>query len=166
MQAIKCHHWQGCLQQIILELMSHADAQSAANLVQLKFPHLYVCFAGAFFGSMVPRLQPRFYSISSSPKQYPDSIHVTCAVVIDTTATGRKHEGVCSNYLKRLSVGVTPNPDDVLHLSNAMTLQCYLHRARCCQWCFPHFCNMCVSWVFRGCAHLCALCQGREYLSL
>jgi len=62
-------------------------------------------FVGAFFGTMAPRLQPRFYSISSSPKQHPDSIHVTCAVVIDTTATGRHHEGVCSNYLKRMSVG-------------------------------------------------------------
>jgi len=62
-------------------------------------------FVGAFFGIMAPRLQPRFYSISSSPKQYPNSIHITCAVVIDTTATGRHHEGVCSNYLKRMSVG-------------------------------------------------------------
>ena len=61
--------------------------------------------AGAFFGTMAPRLQPRFYSISSSPKQSPDSIHITCGVVIDTTATGRQHEGVCSNYLKRMSVG-------------------------------------------------------------
>ena len=66
---------------------------------------LGLVFVGAFFGTMAPRLQPRFYSISSSLKQHPDSIHVTCAVVIDTTATGRHHEGVCSNYLKRMSVG-------------------------------------------------------------
>ena len=74
------------------------------SLVQQK--HIMFCaMAGAFFGSMAPRLQPRFYSISSSPKQHPHSIHVTCAIVIDTTATGRQHLGVCSNYLKSLSVG-------------------------------------------------------------
>lgn len=56
---------------------------------------------------MVPILQPRFYSISSSPLQYPGSIHVTCAIVVDTTATGRQHLGVCSNWLKELSVGDT-----------------------------------------------------------
>lgn len=34
------------------------------------------------------RLQTRFYSISSSPLPHPKSIHVTCAVVLETTATG------------------------------------------------------------------------------
>jgi NADPH-ferrihemoprotein reductase len=30
--------------------------------------------------SGLPRLQPRFYSISSSPKMYPDQIHITVSI--------------------------------------------------------------------------------------
>ncbi|KAI8472971.1 MAG: NADPH-cytochrome P450 reductase [Monoraphidium minutum] len=60
---------------------------------------------GLFFGSIAPRLQPRFYSISSSSAAHPRSVHVTCAVVKDVMPSGRVHEGVCSSWLQRAARG-------------------------------------------------------------
>jgi len=53
----------------------------------------------------LPRLNPRYYSISSSPKAHPGFIHVTAVVVQFKTHTGRLHSGVCSNYLAKLKPG-------------------------------------------------------------
>lgn len=48
--------------------------------------------------SGLPRLQPRFYSISSSPKMYPDHIHIT-AVVLKYPSGGRMIYGCGTNYI-------------------------------------------------------------------
>lgn len=54
--------------------------------------------------SGIPRLQPRYYSISSSPKLYPNSIHVTAVVLkYKPHAESPGHSyGVGTNYLLNL----------------------------------------------------------------
>ena len=44
------------------------------------------------------KLQPRLYSIASSPKAHPEAVHLTVAVV-RYKLHGRQRQGVCSTYL-------------------------------------------------------------------
>mmetsp|Transcript_21135 Transcript_21135/g.49511 ORF Transcript_21135/g.49511 Transcript_21135/m.49511 type:complete len:640 (-) Transcript_21135:856-2775(-) len=55
---------------------------------------------------LLPRMQPRYYSISSSNLAHPDTIHVTCAVE-RKKLPDREFKGVCSNYLLAHAVGET-----------------------------------------------------------
>ncbi len=65
----------------------------------LQFPN--VAFSAAEFISLLKPLQHRAYSISSSGKMYPDSVHLTVASV-RYNSFDREHKGVCSTYMADL----------------------------------------------------------------
>ncbi|MFA6962480.1 MAG: sulfite reductase subunit alpha [Opitutaceae bacterium] len=61
------------------------------------------------------KLMPRLYSIASSPKMFPNEIHLTVAIVRYSTNHRERH-GVCSTFLAdRVRVGETPAPVFVSH---------------------------------------------------
>jgi sulfite reductase (NADPH) flavoprotein alpha-component len=79
----------------------------------LQFPGIE--FSAAEFIRLLKPLQHRAYSISSSGKLHPESVHLTIASV-RYKAHGRDHKGVCSTYLADLvnaetavNVFFTPN---------------------------------------------------------
>lgn len=57
--------------------------------------------------AVLPRLQPRFYSISSSNRANPNEVSITVGVLKATSSRGVDIEGICSNYL----AGLVPNQD-------------------------------------------------------
>eukprot|EP00051_Salpingoeca_urceolata_P028653 m.487750 g.487750 ORF g.487750 m.487750 type:complete len:659 (+) comp25235_c0_seq1:56-2032(+) len=59
---------------------------------------------------VLPRLQPRYYSISSSPKKSPTRIHVTASVVRYENKHGHKREGVATSFLDRATTGTDRVP--------------------------------------------------------
>ncbi|XP_025995735.1 NADPH--cytochrome P450 reductase-like isoform X2 [Solenopsis invicta] len=63
------------------------------DIHSLKPPLDHLC-------EILPRLQCRYYSISSSPKIYPNSVHITAVVVEYKTPTGRTNKGVTTTWLK------------------------------------------------------------------
>lgn len=57
---------------------------------------------------IVPMIQPRFYTISSSSHMFPTNVHLTIGITDMPTANGRKQfVGLCSQFVRRLSVGST-----------------------------------------------------------
>ena len=62
------------------------------DLPSIRIPLDYLC-------ELLPRLQARYYSISSSPKQYPHSVHITAVLVDYETRVGRHMLGVATGWL-------------------------------------------------------------------
>lgn len=64
-------------------------------------------FSAAEFVSLLKPLQHRAYSISSSGKVNPETVHLTVASVRYEDKNGRQHKGVCSTFLADLTNDTT-----------------------------------------------------------
>lgn len=59
------------------------------------------------FIMICPRLQPRYYTISSSSLVNPTTVHITLAVLETQAKDGRVFRGLTSNYLESTTIGDT-----------------------------------------------------------
>lgn len=91
------------------------------EIIDFLVEHPSAKFAPEEFVGLLSKLQPRLYSIASSLKAYPDSVHFTLDVV-RYESHGRLRKGVCSTFLAEraedIPIPVFPNaskfrmPDD------------------------------------------------------
>uniref|UniRef100_UPI00358E90BB NADPH--cytochrome P450 reductase n=1 Tax=Myxine glutinosa TaxID=7769 RepID=UPI00358E90BB len=71
------------------------------DLTSLRPPADHLC-------ELLPRLQPRYYSIASSSKVHPTSIHI-CGVEVEyVSLTGRTNHGVATSWLRSRQPGMSP----------------------------------------------------------
>lgn len=71
------------------------------------------------FVGILKKLQPRLYSIASSPKAHPGEVHL-CVGIVRYETHGRKRGGICSTYLCDRSAGT--NPGVYVHSNKAFRL--------------------------------------------
>ncbi|NBV21259.1 MAG: sulfite reductase subunit alpha [Proteobacteria bacterium] len=68
------------------------------EIIDLLHAHPTVKFTPTEFVALLKKLQPRLYSISSSPKAHPGEVHL-CVGVVRYDSFGRSRKGVCSTFL-------------------------------------------------------------------
>jgi sulfite reductase (NADPH) flavoprotein alpha-component len=79
------------------------------DIVDLLLAHPRAGFEAAEFVALLRKMQPRCYSIASSPAAHPDQAHLTVSVV-RYESLGRKRKGVCSTFLGERAGGAIPVP--------------------------------------------------------
>jgi sulfite reductase (NADPH) flavoprotein alpha-component len=88
-------------------LITYLDEREYADVLA-EFPSAKL--TAQEFVDHLRKLMPRLYSVASSPKVYPNEVHLTVAVVRYVT-NHRERVGVCSTFLaERVPVGSTPLP--------------------------------------------------------
>ncbi|WAC18984.1 sulfite reductase subunit alpha [Luteolibacter sp. SL250] len=78
------------------------------DLIDLVIDHPADFTDAEDFVTVLKKLQPRLYSIASSPRAHPGEVHL-CVGIVRYNSHGRKRGGICSTYLAdRLEGGVKP----------------------------------------------------------
>ncbi len=90
------------------------------DLIDLVLDHPADFTDGEDFVSVLKKLQPRLYSIASSPKAHPGEVHL-CVGIVRYDSHGRRRGGICSTYLSdRLKDDSKPGV--FVHRNNAFRL--------------------------------------------
>lgn len=89
------------------------------ELIDLISDHPADFADGEEFVGVLKKLQPRLYSIASSPKAHPGEVHLTVAIV-RYDSHGRERGGVCSTYLSDRAGDVLPGV--FVHANSAFRL--------------------------------------------
>jgi sulfite reductase (NADPH) flavoprotein alpha-component len=90
------------------------------DLIDLVIDHPADFTDAEEFVSILKKLQPRLYSIASSPLAHPGEVHL-CVGIVRYTTFGRKRGGICSTFLSdRLTKEISPRV--FVHQNNAFRL--------------------------------------------
>jgi sulfite reductase (NADPH) flavoprotein alpha-component len=90
------------------------------DLIDLALDHPADFADGEEFVSVLKKLQPRLYSIASSPAAHPGEVHL-CVGIVRFDSYGRKRGGICSTYLADRLASDT-KPGVFVHHNNAFRL--------------------------------------------
>ena len=90
------------------------------DLIDLVIDHPADFTDGEEFVSILKKLQPRLYSIASSPRAHPGEVHL-CVGIVRYQSHGRKRGGICSTFLADRVTGET-RPRVYVHGNTAFRL--------------------------------------------
>ena len=90
------------------------------DLIDLVIDHPADFTDGEEFVSILKKLQPRLYSIASSPRAHPGEVHL-CVGIVRYQTHGRKRGGICSTFLAERVTGES-KPRVYMHSNNAFRL--------------------------------------------
>lgn len=90
------------------------------DLIDLVIDHPADFTDGEDFVSILKKLQPRLYSIASSPAAHPGEVHL-CVGIVRYDSHGRKRGGICSTYLSD-RLAADSEPGVFVHVNKAFRL--------------------------------------------